>query len=75
MRRDAGFNIADRIVTYGLSDGPLRDALLAWSDYVKAETLSTDLIAGAPPSEAHSEEHRIDGMAITLGVQRQTVPA
>ena len=75
MRRDAGFNIADRIVTYGLSDGPLSDALLTWSDYVKAETLSIDLVAGAPPSEAYSEEHRIDGMAITLGVQRQTVPA
>ena len=75
MRRDAGFNIADRIVTYGLSDGPLSDALLAWSDYVKAETLSIDLVAGAPPSEAYSEEHRIDGMTITIGVQRQTVPA
>ena len=75
MRRDAGFNIADRIVTYGLADGPLSDALLAWSDYVKAETLSIDLVAGAPPSGAYSEEHRIDGMAITLGVQRQTVPA
>ena len=73
MRRDAGFNIADRIVTYGLCDEPLSDAMLTWSDYVKAETLSTDLVTGAPPSEAFSEEHRIDGMTITLGVQRQAV--
>ena len=58
MRRDAGFNIADRIVTYGLADGPLSDALLTWRDYVKAETLSIDLVAGAPPSETYSEEHR-----------------
>ena len=75
MRRDAGFNIADRIVTYGLCDGPLSDALLTWSDYVKAETLSTDLVASVPPSEAYSEEHRIDGMTITLGVRRQVVTA
>ena len=73
MRRDAGFNIADRIVTYGFSDGPLSDALLTWSDYVKAETLSIDLVAGAPPSEAFSEEHRIEGMVVTLGVKRQVV--
>ena len=75
MRRDAGFNIADRIVTYGLCDGPLADALLTWSDYLKAETLSTDLVASAPPPEAYSEEHRIDGMTIMLGVQRQAAAA
>jgi isoleucyl-tRNA synthetase len=75
MRRDAGFNIADRIVTYGLCEGPLADALLTWSDYLKAETLSTDLVASAPPPEAYSEEHRIDGMTIMLGVQRQAAAA
>ena len=74
MRRDAGFNIADRIVTYGATQGPLTDALLTWGDYVKSETLSTDLVAGSPPSEAHSEVHRIDGMTITLGVERRTMP-
>ena len=75
MRRDAGFNIADRIVTYGVSEGPLAEALLTWGDYVKSETLSTDLVAGSPPSEAHSEVHRIDGMTITLGVERRSISA
>ena len=75
MRRDAGFNIADRIVTYGVAQGPLADALLAWGDYVKSETLSTELVSGSPPSDAHSEVHRIDGMTITLGVERQTISA
>ena len=41
-----------------------------WSDYIKAETLSTALVVTAPPAEAYAETHTIDGMSITIGVQR-----
>ena len=74
MRKDAGFNIEDRITTYGVAAGELLQAMTRWSDYIKAETLSLALVAAAPPAEAYTETHTIDGMAITLGVQRSMIP-
>jgi hypothetical protein len=45
------------------------EAVATWADYIKAETLSTALVTAAPPPEAYTETHTIDGMTITLGVQ------
>jgi len=45
--------------------------LLTWSDYIKAETLSTDLVDGEPPDDAHQETHTLDGEKLLLGVKRQ----
>jgi isoleucyl-tRNA synthetase len=70
MRRDAGFNIEDRITTYSVGEGELVEAMTRWSDYIKAETLSLALVATAPPAEAYTATHTIDGLAITIGVQR-----
>jgi isoleucyl-tRNA synthetase len=70
MRKDAGFNIEDRITTYSEAEGELAEAVATWADYIKAETLSTALVTAAPPPEAYTETHTIDGMTITLGVQR-----
>jgi isoleucyl-tRNA synthetase len=72
MRKDAGFNIEDRITTYALAEGELAEALTGWADYIKAETLSTALVMAAPPPEAYSETPTIEGMSITLGVMRRT---
>jgi len=70
MRKDAGFNIEDRIVTYCLAEGELAEAVTTWAEYIKAETLSLDLVTAAAPPESYSETHTIEGMTITLGVQR-----
>jgi isoleucyl-tRNA synthetase len=70
MRKDAGFNIEDRITTYSEAEGELAEAVATWADYIKAETLSIALVTAAPPPEAYTETHTIDGMTITLGVQR-----
>jgi isoleucyl-tRNA synthetase len=72
MRKEAGFNIADRITTYSLTAGELADAMHRWADYIKAETLSLALVTAAPPAESYCETHTIEGMSITLGVQRHT---
>jgi Domain of unknown function (DUF5915) len=72
MRKDAGFNIEDRITTYALAEGELAEALTSWADYIKAETLSTALVTAAPPPEAYSETPTIESMSITLGVARRT---
>ena len=70
MRKDAGFNIEDRITTYSLAEGELAAAVATWAEYIKAETLSLALVTAPPPPESYSETHTIEGMAITLGVKR-----
>jgi isoleucyl-tRNA synthetase len=70
MRKDADFNIEDRITTWYAAEGELSDTVVAWGDYIQAETLSNELVAGQPPADAYSETHKIDGAAITLGVKR-----
>ena len=55
MRRDAGFDIADRILTYYHGED-LTEILAAHGDYIKQETLSTYLIRSPAPDNAHVEE-------------------
>ena len=70
MRRTAGFEIADYIITYYQAEPPLQKAIENLSSYIKQETLSQQLICAAPAEGAHTESHRIDGHNITLGVKR-----
>jgi isoleucyl-tRNA synthetase len=70
MRKDAGYNIEDRITTWYATDGDLLEVIGRWRDYIQAETLSTDLVAGEPPADAYTETHQIDGASISLGVRR-----
>jgi len=70
MRKNADFNIEDRITTYYQAEGELAAVFETWGDYLKNETLSTELVAGKPPAEAHVETHRLEGGKITLGVKR-----
>jgi isoleucyl-tRNA synthetase len=69
-RKDAGFNIEDHITTYYKADGELAEAVAAWADYIKGETLSTGLIEGDAPAGAHVTEHTVEGDALVLGVAR-----
>jgi isoleucyl-tRNA synthetase len=71
MRKDAGFDIADRITTYYAASGEYSAVFQIWGDYIKAETLTTELVAGEPPTGAHIEEHNIDGQKLRLGVKRR----
>jgi isoleucyl-tRNA synthetase len=70
MRKDAGFSIDDRITTCYVAEGELAEVMVAWGDYMRAETLTTDLVAGQPPADAYTEAHQIEGMSITLGVKQ-----
>jgi len=70
MRKDAGFNIEDRIVTYYQANDDLAQVFHTWGEYIQQETLSNDLVAHAPPEASHVEEHAIDGEQLTLGVVR-----
>jgi isoleucyl-tRNA synthetase len=70
MRKNAGFNIEDRITTYYQAEGPLEDVFRRMGDYIQAETLSTNLVAGSPSPEAYAETHHLDGQVVQLAVRR-----
>jgi isoleucyl-tRNA synthetase len=76
LRKDAGFEISDRITTYFQSDPStssgqaLRRVLQQHAQYIQDETLSLQLIEGESPPGAHSESQSIDGHEVTLGVKK-----
>ena len=83
MRKAAGFEIEDRIVTYvlpkddryhllrsSMPDPSLLFVLISQEMYIRQETLSDALLATAPPDGTYTEEHEIDGATLTVGVAR-----
>jgi len=70
MRKDAGFNIEDRITTYYLANDAMGAVITRWADYLRTETLSLELVSGQPPEGAYSEVQKVDGVELTLGVKR-----
>jgi len=68
MRKEAGFRIEDRIITYYQAGLALREVLEALGQYIKGETLSTKLIEGELPAEAYTQAFEIEGEEITLGL-------
>jgi isoleucyl-tRNA synthetase len=69
LRKQAGFNIEDRIVTYYQADGLLSVALGRYGDYVKAETLSVNLV-DARPEGVDGADLVVEGEPIWLGLTR-----
>jgi isoleucyl-tRNA synthetase len=73
MRKEAGFNIDDRIHTSYQFEGKhdmLSDVMQTWSAYIQAETLSTTLAKEDLPQGAYSETHKIEGETIALAVRK-----
>ena len=70
MRREAGFEIADRIETFYAGDEEIGRVLSVHGEYVEQETLSRVLVDREPPEGAYVESHKVDGSEVTLGVLR-----
>jgi isoleucyl-tRNA synthetase len=70
LRKTAGFEISDRIVVYYGGWDRLGEALARHGDYVRNEVLADELVSGAPPAGATTEEQKLDGHVVTLGVRR-----
>ncbi len=70
QRKEANFNIEDRITTWYQAEAELVEIFEQWSDYIKDETLTTELIAGDPPEGAFVEAHEVDGMEFALGIKQ-----
>jgi isoleucyl-tRNA synthetase len=70
MRRSAGFDIADHIITYYQGEAFIRQVMEDFADYIKQETLSRQLIEGVPEEGAFTERYKLSGYDILLGVKR-----
>ncbi|UCC62629.1 MAG: isoleucine--tRNA ligase [Anaerolineae bacterium] len=70
-RKEAGFDIADRIATIYQTGPKLAAVFAKYADYIAAETLSLSLVEGEPPGEAHVEDLKLAGESLKLGLLRQ----
>ena len=70
MRRSAGFDIADHIITYYQGDTYLKRVMTDFADYIKQETLSRELVEGVPEQGVFTERYKLSGQNIVLGVKR-----
>lgn len=74
-RKNAGLDISDRIRLFvesrATGEVALQDVVAAWGDYIRAETLATELVLGPVPAGAHTEAFELDGTQATLGIVRQ----
>ena len=72
MRKTAGFEIADYIVTYYQSDEYIQGVMQTFDHYIKHETLSVEVYHSLAPESVVMEDHKIGDHVIKLGVVRQT---
>jgi len=70
QRKNADFNIEDRITTWYVAESDLAEVFGTWGKYIQAETLTTELLAGNPPDEAFVETHNVEGQEFTIGVKQ-----
>ncbi|HET9201358.1 MAG TPA: isoleucine--tRNA ligase, partial [Dehalococcoidia bacterium] len=70
LRKSAGFDIADRIVTYVEAPDDVRRVLDEHEGYVRQETLSEELRFESPRDSAYSEEQTVDGHTVKMAVRR-----
>jgi len=70
MRRSAGFDIADHIITGYQGGDYIRQVMDSYAEYIKQETLSHQLVEGVPEPGAFTENYRLAGHDILLGVKR-----
>jgi isoleucyl-tRNA synthetase len=72
LRKTAGFEIADYILTYwegdDYLDNVMRDSVSA--DYIKNEVLARELTAGVPAEGVFSESFKLSGHEMKLGVKK-----
>ncbi len=70
MRRSAGFDIADYIITYYEAGDYIKQVVADFADYIEQETLSRQLVDGVPKQDVFSESYKLGGYDISLGVKR-----
>ncbi|NJN96254.1 MAG: isoleucine--tRNA ligase [Anaerolineales bacterium] len=70
MRKDAGFDISDKIAIYYQAEGAVHRVFKAWADYIKAETLAVEIDHQLIPEAAFQRKEKVDGLDVMMGVKR-----
>jgi isoleucyl-tRNA synthetase len=70
MRKDAGFDISDKITVYYQTEGALHRVFRDWAGYIKAETLAVAVAHQLIPEAAFQRKEKIDGLDLMLGVKK-----
>jgi isoleucyl-tRNA synthetase len=73
MRKEAGFNIDDRIEVFYQFDGQhvqLSEVMNNWSEYIRSETLAVALVEAVLPAGEYTEAHQVEGEAVRLAVRK-----
>jgi len=69
MRKDAGLSVTDRIRIYFESSNRLSEAVTRMSDYIKSETLATQMYTGRDSAD-HWQQWEIDGEPCGIGISK-----
>ncbi len=71
MRKEADYQLTDRIVTFYAADEEIQSAISDWAGYIQAETLSVELVPGPVPTEVdRRESFKLEGHPVTLGIRK-----
>ncbi len=70
MRKDAGYQVGDRIHLWVDGDERVRQAVLAHTGYISGETLALALAVGEAPTADLVQDVELDGMRARLAVRR-----
>ncbi len=70
LRRAAGFEITDRILTYYQGPDSVGAVMGEFSNYIRQETLSERLVEGEAVEGAYTEKQKLEGEEVVLGVSR-----
>lgn len=68
MRKEAGFEVMDKITVYYQADGKTADIFEKYGSTIKADVLGTDIISDA--AEGYQKEWNINGEKVLLGVKK-----
>jgi isoleucyl-tRNA synthetase len=68
LRKQADFDIADRIYMHVSASQNLEQAIQEYQDYIKGETLTLELKSGDPPDGAATGEFEFDGENASVGL-------
>ena len=70
LRKQADFDIADRIVMYVSASTTLKEAIDEYRDYIMGETLTRELKSGSPPEGAATGRFEFDGEQAEVGLEK-----
>lgn len=68
MRKEAGFEVMDKIVVYANNNDKIIQVLTDNCDEIKTEVLANEIVFGK--IEGHSKEWNINGEQVMLGVEK-----